>query len=69
MNVVLIFRVYLESISGSRILKTILYKLGSEWILRRLDWGVKWIQVALVRDRWRGTMNTAMGLLVLAPWS
>jgi hypothetical protein len=30
---------------------------------------VEWIQLALVRGRWRALVNTVMNLRVLAPWS
>jgi hypothetical protein len=29
-------------------------KMGSEWILRILAWGVDWIRLAQDRDQWRG---------------
>jgi hypothetical protein len=31
--------------------------------------GVKWIQLAQDRDRWRAHVNTVMILRVLTPWS
>jgi hypothetical protein len=38
--------------------------------LREIGWGsVDWIQLAQDRDRWRALVNTAMNLMVLAPWS
>jgi hypothetical protein len=43
-------------------------KMGSEWILRRLAWGV-WIRMAQDRDRWRAVVSAVMNLRVLAPRS
>jgi hypothetical protein len=46
-------------------------RMGSKWILRRLGWdgGMKWIQVAQVRDQSQALVNTVMNLHVLAPRS
>jgi hypothetical protein len=40
--------------------------MGSEWILGRLAGGIKWIQLAQDRDRWRAVMNAMMDVRVLA---
>jgi hypothetical protein len=42
---------------------------GIRMDLRRLAGGVKWIQLAQDRDRWRAVVNTVMILRVLAPRS
>jgi hypothetical protein len=44
-------------------------RMGSEWILGRLAWGLDWIQ--LVRDRywWWAVVSVVMNLWVLLPWS
>jgi hypothetical protein len=44
-------------------------KMGSEWILERLDWGggVDWIRLAKDWDRWRAVVRAVMNLRVLAP--
>jgi hypothetical protein len=34
------------------------------WILKRLDWGIDWIDLAQDRYRWRAVVNTAMNLRV-----
>jgi hypothetical protein len=46
-------------------------KMGSDWILGRLAWGVgvDWIRLAQDRDRWRAVVSAVMNLRVLAPWS
>jgi hypothetical protein len=45
-------------------------KMGSEWILGRLAWGVvDWIRLAEDRDRWRAVVSAVMNLRVLAPRS
>jgi hypothetical protein len=45
-------------------------RMGSEWMLGRLAWGVEigtsWLRI---RSGWRTPVNTAMNLLVLAPRS
>jgi hypothetical protein len=44
-------------------------KMGSEWILGRLAWGV-WIGFNWLRtDRWRAVVSAVMSLRVLAPQS
>jgi hypothetical protein len=42
-------------------------KMGLEWILGRLAWGVDWIRLAQDRDRWRAVVGAVMNLRVLAP--
>jgi hypothetical protein len=42
-------------------------KMGSEWILGRLAWGLDWIRLAEVRDR--AVVTAVMNLGVLAPRS
>jgi hypothetical protein len=45
-------------------------RMGSEWILGRLAWGVvDWIRLAQDRDRWWAVVSAVMNLRVLAPWS
>jgi hypothetical protein len=43
--------------------------MGSEWILRRLGWGVDWIRLVQDRDRWWAAVSAVMNLRVLAPRS
>jgi hypothetical protein len=44
-------------------------RMGSEWILGRLAWGMEWIRLAQDRDRWRAVLSAVMNVRVLAPWS
>jgi hypothetical protein len=44
-------------------------RVESDWDLERLDGGVKWIQLAQDRERWRDLVNTVINFLVLAPQS
>jgi hypothetical protein len=44
-------------------------KMGSEWILERLAWGVDWIQLAKDRDRWLPVVRAVVNLRFLAPRS
>jgi hypothetical protein len=44
-------------------------KMGSEWILGRLAWGVCIGFDCLRRDRWRAVVSAVMNLRVLAPRS
>jgi hypothetical protein len=44
-------------------------RMGSEWILGRLAWGVDWIRLAQDRDQWWAVVSVVMNLQVLAPWS
>jgi hypothetical protein len=45
-------------------------KMGSEWILGKLAWGVvDWIRLAQDRVRWRAVVSAVMNLRVLAPRS
>jgi hypothetical protein len=39
-------------------------RMGSEWILGRLDGGVDWIRLAKDRDRWRAVVSAVMNLWV-----
>jgi hypothetical protein len=41
-------------------------RMGSEWLLGRLNRGVEWIQLAQDRGQRRDLLNTGMNLLVLA---
>jgi hypothetical protein len=43
---------------------------GSKMDLGEIGWGgVKWINLAQVRDRWRAVVNAVMNFRVLAPRS
>jgi hypothetical protein len=44
-------------------------RMGSEWILGRLAWGLDWIQLVRVRYWWWAVMSVVMNLWVLVPWS
>jgi hypothetical protein len=44
-------------------------RMGLEWILGRLAWGVEWIRLAQDRDRWQAVVSAVMNLRVLAPRS
>jgi hypothetical protein len=46
-------------------------RMGSNWTLGRLVWGVgvEWIHLAQDGDRWRAVVNAVMNLWVLAPRS
>jgi hypothetical protein len=43
------------------------WKNGIRMDLREIGWGVKWIQLAQDRGRWRDLVITVMNLRVLAP--
>jgi hypothetical protein len=42
---------------------------GVKMDLMDIGWGVKWIQLAQDRGRWRALVNTVINLRVLAPRS
>jgi hypothetical protein len=44
-------------------------RMGWEWIVGRLAWGLEWIQVSQDRYRWWAVVNTVMNLLALVPRS
>jgi hypothetical protein len=65
-----VYKVLMGTPEGKRPLEDqgICGRMGSEWILGRLAWGVEWIQLVQDRDRWRGLVNTVMDLRVLVGW-
>jgi hypothetical protein len=44
-------------------------RMGSEWILGTLAWGVDWIRMSQDRDQWIAVVNAVMNIRVLMPRS